>query len=113
MILEELQGSQILIFGAYGFIGCNLTDYLSNTLKCNKVYIADHRANLTSHELVNHSLESCKPDYVFNCAGWNGGLEFNQKYPADIYYENTAIALNVIHNCNNHKVKKVVSLAAS
>jgi GDP-L-fucose synthase len=54
-----------------------------------------------------------KPDYVIHCAGYNGNISFNKKYPADIYYRTAQMALNVLSACADHGIEKVVSPLAS
>ncbi len=52
-------------------------------------------------------------DYVFNCAGRNGGIFYNTSYPAQIFASNTIIGINLLDACRIHNVKKVVSLVTS
>lgn len=50
---------------------------------------------------------------VFHIAGHNGGLAFNQDFPADIFVRNTQMGMNVLDACRRFKVEKVVSVVAS
>lgn len=50
---------------------------------------------------------------VIHCAGFNGGIEFNRQFPADIFYNNTVMGLNVIDMCRQFEVPKVLSVVAS
>jgi len=52
-------------------------------------------------------------DYCVHCAGYNGNISFNQKYPADIYHRTATMGLNVLHACHKFGIKKVVSPLAS
>lgn len=54
-----------------------------------------------------------KPDYVIHAAGWNGGIEWNRRYPEAIYYKTSLMALNVLKSCVNSSVEKVVSIISS
>lgn len=54
-----------------------------------------------------------EPKYVIHAAGYNGGIEFNRKYPADIYYRTVQMGLNVLECCRRFNVKKVLSLISS
>lgn len=62
---------------------------------------------------VRHVFQDFKPEYVFHLAGFNGGIDFNVKYPADIFYQNTAMALNLFDAARQVPPKKVVSVVAS
>lgn len=54
-----------------------------------------------------------EPKYVIHAAGYNGGIEFNRKYPADIYYRTVQMGINVLECCRRFKVAKVMSLISS
>lgn len=57
--------------------------------------------------------DQCKPEYVIHLAGWNGGIEWNRTYPADIFYKNTQMGLNVLNCCVEYSVEKIISVLAS
>jgi len=50
---------------------------------------------------------------IWHFAGYNGGIGFNLKNPADIYYNTSAINLNVLRCCQQLKVDKLVTVIAS
>lgn len=71
--------------------------------QCDLLDINNLRKHLSSYHI----------DYVVNCCGYNGNIQFNQKYPADIYYQTVQMNLNVLKFCQEQKVKKVVSILSS
>lgn len=52
-------------------------------------------------------------DYCIHLAGYNGGIEFNRKYPRDIYRLTTLMAINTLDIALLLNVKKCVSVVAS
>jgi GDP-L-fucose synthase len=54
-----------------------------------------------------------KPDYCIHAAGYNGGIEFNRMYPADILFSNAVMGLNLHHACEWAGVKKLISIMTS
>lgn len=62
---------------------------------------------------VNLLFENVRPEIVIHCAGFNGNIEFNKKYPEDIFYQTTQMALNVLKMSKMWAVEKVVSLISS
>lgn len=52
-------------------------------------------------------------DVVFHLAGHNGGIAFNGRFPADVFRDNTLMAVNVVEACGRNKVRRVVSVVAS
>ena len=43
-----------------------------------------------------NKLHYWSPEYIIHAAGWNGGIEWNRKYPATIFGKNTRMALNIL-----------------
>ena len=54
-----------------------------------------------------------KPEYVFLAAAKVGGILANNTYKADFIYDNTMIAMNVIHAAYRCGVKKLLNLGSS
>lgn len=50
---------------------------------------------------------------VIHMAGKNGGIRYNMLSPADIFYDNTVMGLNLIHSCVNYGVKKLILVLPS
>jgi GDP-L-fucose synthase len=71
------------------------------------------RIDLTIPEKTHLLFMSHKPDYVIHCAGYNGGIAFNLEKPADVFYSNTMMGLNIVKECQKHKVKKLVNIVTS
>ncbi len=69
--------------------------------------------SLLSDDDVGPAFDFINPDYVFNLAGYNGGIGFNKLNPGKIFIENTLMGLNLISNCIRHRVQKIVSVVAS
>lgn len=54
-----------------------------------------------------------KPDIVILAAAKVGGIKANMTFPGDFLYDNLMIQNNVIHQCAQQKVKKLVFLGSS
>ena len=108
MILNDV----FLVTGGAGFLGSHIVDYLKS---CGaEVHIPRSRWNdYTRYEHVLSQFEVIRPYYVIHCAGFNGGIEFNRRYGADILYKNSMMALNVHRAAAYSGVKKVISIITS
>jgi GDP-L-fucose synthase len=61
-----------------------------------------------------HSFFRCKaPEYVFVAAGKSGGIEANQKYPADLIHDNLLVSCHITQSAYRCEVKKLLYLASS
>lgn len=100
-----------LILGADSMLGKQVSHMLPDVVNISHKY----------YDLID--FESCKDAFdaisfsahktVYNFCGYNGGVQFNLKYPSEIYYRTAQINLNVLRCCHLFRVDKVVSVIAS
>lgn len=109
----NLEGKQVIVTGATGFIGTKLSELLRNKYGAVVHSLCHSGVSLTSWNETWKVFEECRPEYCFHLAGWNGGIVFNQLYPANIFVRNTIMGIHVIDACCKLGVKKVVSTVAS
>jgi len=69
--------------------------------------------DLTDPGQVDAFFIQTSPEYVFLAAGRSGGIEANQKYPAELILNNLLIECHVIHSAYRRGVKKLLYLASS
>lgn len=125
MTADDLKVSRVLVTGATGFLGRHLHRHLVEDLGVRDVTgiggygggpLYDGRDasgyNLFDNEEVDRVFAG-KFDLVFHLAGFNGGIQFNEELPADIFFWNTLMGLQVVAACVRRKVKKLVGVVAS
>jgi len=102
---------KIVVLGASGFVGKNLTKYLTNN---NIEFLSPLRkeCNLLDSNSIDNYFTKHKPNIVLNVAGLSGGVGATSKEPAKFYYENILLGSFITHYCWLHKVEKLVSLGA-
>ncbi|MBF0376337.1 MAG: GDP-L-fucose synthase [Desulfamplus sp.] len=71
------------------------------------------KVDLTSQNSVSQFFEEQKPDYVFLAAAKVGGINANNRFPAQFIRENLNIQTNVIHAAYQAKVKRLLFLGSS
>lgn len=101
------------VLGGGGFLGSHVAELL-RTKGCEPIIprtadgwdfrVADNAAKFFQQE---------KPSVVFNCAARQGGLAYQQKFPADIYYDNLLLGLNSLHAASQNGVEKYVNVVAA
>lgn len=99
----------ILVTGATGFLGgrvCNYLDSLGESYCGTSLSLG---LDLLDRNKTIKYFETLKPEYVINCAAFVGGIQFGQKYPADIFTKNLQMTLNLLEACHLLDVKRLVN----
>ncbi len=101
--------SKILVTGATGFVGSNLTPLLQKTGA--KILTPTRRDyNLLEQAQVRRMFQELQPDVVFHLAGLIGGIGANKAKPADFCYENLLMGTMLLHESYSAGVKKYITL---
>jgi len=112
-IMVNLSQKKILITGAQGFLGKHLAANLSVERKVPK----ENLFLPSFEELDLRKFEDCQKavkgiDVVMHLAGLVGGIEFNRKHPGRAFYDNAAMALNLLEVCRQEGVEKFVGIGS-
>ena len=103
--------NRILITGASSMIGRHVVDKMN--MLGYQVYPSYHKdVDLLCFEQTYKLFKEIMPNFVVHCAGYNGNIDFNRKYPSDIFYRTTQIGLNVLR-CSEIFSSKTLSLLSS
>jgi GDP-L-fucose synthase len=105
--------AKIYVAGGQSFIGAALLDELESQGYGNLLGKYTEGLDLTDPSQVDAYFAATKPEYVFLAAGKSGGIEANQKYPADLMRDNLLTGCHVLHSAFRHRVKKLLYLASS
>ncbi|ROL62074.1 GDP-L-fucose synthase [Bacteroidetes/Chlorobi group bacterium ChocPot_Mid] len=107
------KNDKILIAGYKGLVGSSITDKLNEKGYSNLLLLDKDDIDFRRQNEVEIYFEKNKPDYVFLAAAKVGGILANDTYKAEFIYDNSAIALNVIHSAYKYGVKKLLNLGSS
>lgn len=119
----DLKNKKVMVTGAASMIGIATRKILKQrgAIVCptfHQTYDPLNDENEETYDLlldshVEKAFERYRPDYVFHLAGYNGNIQFNSKYGADIFYKTTKMGINVLNACQRFGVKKCVSALTS
>ena len=107
----------ILLTGGYGFFGSHFYDLYKDELNIfrfrKEEYNLEHLNETENLFAAARNYFNNETFSVIHLAGWNGGIEWNKLYPAQIYQSNVTMGNNVFRMCSTYKVDKLVSCLAS
>ena len=107
------RGSKIFIAGHRGMVGSAIKKLLVEKGYSNITTRIHKELDLTRQGQVEEFFETEKPEYVFLAAAKVGGIMANSTSKAQFFYDNSMIALNIIHSAYKNKAKKLMNLGSS
>lgn len=105
--------SKIYIAGHRGMVGSAIIRQLKNEGYSNIITRTHKELDLTRQVEVEEYFKEEKPEYVFLAAAKVGGIMANSTSKAEFFYDNTMIALNIIHAAYKNNVVKLMNLGSS
>ncbi|OPJ62700.1 GDP-L-fucose synthase family protein [Clostridium oryzae] len=107
------KNSRIYVAGHRGLVGSAIVRNLKQKGYTNLIYKTHSELDLTNQAAVRKFFKQEKPEYVFLAAAKVGGINANNKYPADFIFQNLEIQNNVIGASFDFNVKKLLFLGSS
>ena len=105
--------SKIYVAGHRGMVGSAIVRELRRQGYDNIIIRTHSELDLTDQQAVNGFFAAEKPEYVFLAAAKVGGIEANDKAPADFMYLNMMLEMNVIHAAWRNGCRKLQFLGSS
>lgn len=104
---------KIYVAGHTGLVGSAFIRYLRSNGYQNLVVRTHGELDLTRQSEVESFFEQEKPDYVIDAAALVGGIKANTERPADFFYQNMQMELNLIWSAYKNNVKKFLFLGSA
>ena len=105
--------SKIYVAGHRGMVGSAIVRELERQGYTNIITRTHSELDLTDQRAVQDFFETEKPEYVFLAAAKVGGIEANDKAPADFMYQNMMLEMNVINAAWRNGCRKLEFLGSS
>lgn len=106
---SNLNGKRICVTGGAGFLGSFVVEKLK--ARGAEVFIPTiEKYDLTKMDSIRKMLDDSKPDVIIHLAAQVGGIGANREHPAEFFYNNLMMGVQLIHEAYERKIEKVVAL---
>jgi GDP-L-fucose synthase len=104
--------TRVTVVGGGGFLGGHVTRSLAERGCDAAVPRTADGWDFRSLDGALRFFETHRPELVFNCGARQGGLAYQAKYPAEIYYDNMLLGLNTMEAARLAGVDRYVNVIA-
>lgn len=108
-----IDSRKTLVLGSNGFLGKNLKNQLLLEFNNNTENLIFHSGkeelDLLDFDLVGKYFEKIKPQVIYNCTAFVGGISYGYEFPGKILHDNSKMALNLFENSRFHNVQQIIN----
>jgi GDP-L-fucose synthase len=105
--------SRIFVAGHRGLVGSAISRRLSADGYRHQITCPRAELDLENQASVEAFFEKQRPEHVFLAAGMVGGIDANDRYPAQFIYSNLMVEANVVHAAWKYGAHKLCFLGSS
>ncbi len=101
---------RVCVTGGAGFLGSFIVEKLRERNTKDIFIPTIEKYDLVQLESIKQMLDDSKPDVILHLAAQVGGIGANQAHPADFFYDNLMMGVQLMHQAWLRKIEKFVAL---
>jgi len=107
---SQLEGKRVCVTGGAGFLGTHLVKRLESR-RVKEIFVP----KIEDYDLVKlvdiqRMLDDSRPDIIIHLAAHVGGIGANREHPAEFFYDNLMMGVQLIHESWKRKIEKFVAI---
>lgn len=101
---------KICVTGGAGFLGTHLINEI-RALGAEQIFVPTiDKYNLVQRESILQMLDDSRPDVIIHLAAHVGGIGANREHPAEFFYDNLMMGVQLLHEAYVGGVEKFVAI---
>ena len=106
----ELAEKRICVTGGAGFLGTYLIEYLRQR-GVEKIFVPKiEDYDLVQQDAIQQMLKDSNPEVIIHLAAHVGGIGANREHPAEFFYDNLMMGVQLLHQAYAFGVEKFVAI---
>jgi GDP-L-fucose synthase len=108
--MEFWEHKNVLVTGGAGFLGTWVTDKLRDR-GCQHIFVPQSTAyDLREQPAIQRVLHDADPDLIIHLAARVGGIGANRTHPAEYFYDNLMMGVQLLHESWRRGIPKFVAI---